>query len=129
MSKLSTLLGMALMAIGFISPASAKEAPQDWELVNPAGVIKQAQIEPAPRITTLEDKTVALRWNSKNNGDVFLDRVAELLNEKYPSTKVVKLYKDDTSTNIISGSAKEAERIAKVAASVKADLVIAAQGD
>lgn len=116
-------------AILFGAPmAQAVEKPQEWELVNPSGVIKLAQIEPAPRITTLEGKTVALRWNGKNNGDVLLDRVAELLNEKYPNTKVIKTYKDP-SLNTISGTPANSERIAKAVASVRPDLVIASNAD
>ena len=104
------------------------EKPQEWELVNPSGVIKQAQVEPAKRITALEGKTIALRWNGKNNGNVVLDHLAELINKSYPSAKVVKTY-TDKSLNTISGTPANSERIAKAVAAVKPDLVIASQGD
>lgn len=129
MLKLSRLfaLGTALL-LGAVS-VQAMEKPQEWELVNPTGVIQQAQVEPARRITSLDGKTVALRWNSKHNGDVVLDRIAELLSQKYPTIKIIKTYQTDPSLNGISGPAPEAERVAKAVAAAQPDLVIATQGD
>ncbi|MBO4318578.1 MAG: hypothetical protein J5855_09960 [Mailhella sp.] len=129
MRTFSKLL-MAGAALLLCAPlASAAEQPQEWELVNPAGVIKQAMVEPAKRITTLDGKTVALRWNGKHNGNVVLDRVAELMAKKYPTTKIVKTYVDDPSLNTISGTPAISTRIAKAVAAVKPDLVIASQCD
>ena len=71
----------------------------------------------------------SMRWNSKHNGDVVLNRLAELLAKKYPSATIVKTYETDKSLNAISGTATESERIAKAVASVKPDLVIASQCD
>ncbi len=126
--KLSQIVAMGAVLLLGTPLAQAMEKPQEWELVTPSGVIKQAQVEPAKRITTLENKTIALRWNGKNNGDVVLDRLAELLHKRYPSAKVVKTYKD-ASLNTISGTPANSDRIAKAVASVKPDLVIASQGD
>ena len=111
--------------------ARAAEQPQEWELVNPAGVIEKVAVEPAKRITALEGKTIALRWNGKNNGDVVLDRLAELLSKKYPSAKVVKVYRDMADQNVSKISATQAEsmRISKAVASVRPDIVIASQAD
>ena len=99
--------------------AQAAEKPQEWELVNPAGIIEKASVDPAKRIASLDGKTIALRWNSKHNGDVVLN----------PSATIVKTYETDKSLNAISGTAAESERIAKAVASVKPDLVIASQCD
>ena len=111
--------------------AQAPEQPQEWELVNPAGVIEKVAVEPAKRITALEGKTIALRWNGKNNGDVVLDRLAELLSKKYPSAKVVKVYRDMADQNVskISATQAESKRISKAVASVRPDIVIASQAD
>ena len=111
--------------------AQATEQPQEWELVNPAGVIEKVAVEPAKRITALEGKTIALRWNGKNNGDVVLDRLAELLSKKYPSAKVVKVYRDmaDQKVSKISATQAESMRISKAVASVRPDIVIASQAD
>ena len=81
--------------------AQAAEKPQEWELVNPAGIIEKASVDPAKRIASLDGKTIALRWNSKHNGDVVLNRLAELLAKKYPSATIVKTYETDKSLNAI----------------------------
>ncbi len=128
MLKLSRIIAMGTVLLLGAFSAQAMEKPQEWELVNPSGVIKQAQVEPAKRITALEGKTIALRWNGKNNGNVVLDHLAELINKSYPSAKVVKTY-TDKSLNTISGTPANSERIAKAVAAVKPDLVIASQGD
>ena len=128
MLKLSRIIAMGTVLLLGAFSAQAMEKPQERELVNPSGVIKQAQVEPAKRITALEGKTIALRWNGKNNGNVVLDHLAELINKRYPSAKVVKTY-TDKSLNTISGTPANSERIAKAVAAVKPDLVIASQGD
>lgn len=129
MLKFSHLLALgAAMLLG--APAvQASEQPQEWDLVNPAGVIKIAQIKPAKRISTLDGKTVAFRWNGKNNGDVVLDHLCDLMGKKFPNTRFIKIYQKDPSTVGISGSAPESERIARSMVSLNPDLVIAAQGD
>ena len=111
------------------SVSVAKEQAQEWEVINPAGVVQIKQEQLAQRITTLEGKTIVLRWNGKHNGDNFLNRIAELLKEKVPSAKVIKLYEVDKSTNKISGNLAESARIAQVIKGMKADIVIAAQTD
>lgn len=128
MLKLSRIVALGTVLLLGAFSAQAMEKPQEWELVNPSGVIKLAQVEPAKRITSLEGKTIALRWNGKNNGNVVLDHLAELINKRYPSAKVVKTY-TDKSLNTISGTPANSERIAKAVAAVKPDLVIASQGD
>lgn len=110
-------------------PLAAKEVPQQWEVLDPSGVIEVKYSKPAPRLTTLDGKTVVLHWNSKHNGDKLLDRVAELLKEKAPKTKVVKMYEVDQSTNHIAGSVAESARIAKIAKDLRADLVISSSAD
>ncbi len=109
--------------------AAPAPAVQEWDLIIPTGVIEKAAVKPAPRITSLEGKTVALRWNGKHNGNVVLDRLAELLGQKFPTAKVVKTYADDQTLNKISGSEAEADRITKAIAAVKPDIIIASQAD
>ncbi len=124
---LLTVLGILVMTI----PAVAKDTAvkQTWEVINPSGIVDVKYFKPAPRLNTLEGKTVVLRWNEKHNGDNFLNRIAELFKERFPTTKVIKLYEVDKSTVEISGSIKEAIRIAKVIKDLKADIVIGAQCD
>jgi len=125
------VLGLTVVAIFIVIPLAShgKEIIQTWNLINPAGVVEVKSFKPAVRLTSLEGKTIVLRWNEKHNGDKFLDRVAELLQERVPSAKVIKLYEYDKSTVKISGSVKESTRIAEVIAKLKADIVIAAQAD
>ena len=128
MLKLSRIVALGTVLLLGAFSAQAMEKPQEWELINPTGEIEKVAVEPAKRITALEGKTIALRWNGKNNGNVVLDRLAELINKSYPSAKVVKTY-TDKSLNTISGTPANSERIAKAVAAVKPDLVIASQGD
>ena len=107
----------------------AREAIQEWELISPMGTIAIQPVKPAPRLASLEGKTIVLRWNGKHNGNNYLDRVAELLAEKLPSAKVIKVYEADKSTVKISGSNAESARIAKVIKDLKADIVVASQAD
>ncbi len=127
--KHAALTAAAVLCVAPV--AQAVEQPQEWELVNPSGVIEKVAVDPAKRITTLEGKTIALRWNGKNNGDLVLDRLAELFAKKYPTAKVVKIYRDMADQNVskISATQDESMRIAKAVASVKPDIVIASQAD
>ena len=129
---LTYLKHMALAAAAALCATPAAQAadqPQEWELINPTGEIEKVAVEPAKRITALEGKTIALRWNGKNNGDVVLDHLCDLMGKKFPNTRFVKIYQKDPSTVGISGSAPESERIARSMVSLNPDLVIAAQGD
>ncbi len=109
--------------------ALAAAAPQEWEVLVPAGVIEQVSVSPAPRITALEGKTIVLRWNGKHNGDVVLNHLAELLAKKYPTAKIIKSYETGPDLNKISATAAESERITKYLLSLKPDIVIASQCD
>jgi len=124
------LWGIMLFTLLFVSQlAIAKETSQEWELIKPEGVVEVKYFDLAPRLTTLEGKTIVLRWNDKHNGNNFLDRIAELFKEKVPLAKVIKLYEVDKTTVKISGSNQEAARIARIIKDLKADIVIAAQTD
>lgn len=118
---------MAWLALPVL--ASAREAVQTWELVNPAGVIKVTPIKMAARINSLEGKTVGLKWNQKPNGNIFLDRIAELLQEKVPGVKVVKIYEVEPTTIPQSANMDVADQKAKLIAKYKPDIVIGSQCD
>jgi hypothetical protein len=111
------------------SPSLTKDITPAWEIINPEGTIEIKTAKLAPRLDTLEGKTLLLRWNFKHNGNHYLDRLSELLTERVPSAKVIKIYEVDGSTINQSGSMEDSARLAKVIASFKPDLVIAAQGD
>jgi len=109
--------------------ASSKEVVQQWELVNPAGVIKITPIKIPPRINTLEGKTIGLKWNMKPGGNIFLDRVAELLKEKVPSAKIIKFYEVEPTTVPQSANMDVADQKARIIAKYKPDIVIGTQCD
>ena len=57
----------------------------------PSGEGKEV-IELSQRLDTLEGKTIGLFWNTKPNGDIFLDRVEELLVEQFRNVKLIKYF-------------------------------------
>lgn len=129
--KSSLILWMGMLRNFLSGPhlsVTGETAPQ-WELINPSGVIEVTFFKTALRLSSLDGKTIVLRWNEKHNGDNFLNRIAELLKKNVSSAKVIKLYETDKSTSEISGSAEESVRIAEVIKGLKADIVIAAQAD
>jgi len=106
-----------------------KEEIVPMELINPEGVTRIDPIRPAPRISTLRDKTIVLRWNGKHNGDHYLNRVAELFVGQEIGVKVIKLWEVDPSTAAISQSPAESDGIASKIVGLGADLVIGVLAD
>jgi len=122
------LLGLFLLAIP--GTTLSKEVNQRWEILNPEGAIKIEAMEINPHPSTLEGKTVLLRWNGKHNGDKFLDRVAELLAQKVKDIKVIKSWEVAPETvDPISGSQERSLELMKKLAAFKPDLVIGSQAD
>jgi hypothetical protein len=123
-------VGIFVWVISSTTIALTKEAVQKWELMNPEGVIKIEPMEINPHPSTLEGKTVLLRWNGKHNGDKFLDRVAELLTEQVKDIKIIKSWKVAPETvDPISGSQERSMELMKKLAAFKPDLVIGSQAD
>ena len=58
------LLGPVLFAIP--STTLSKEVNQRWEILNPKGVVKIEPMAINPHPSTLEGKTIMLRWNGKH---------------------------------------------------------------
>jgi len=118
---------VALLALpGF---ASAGEAVQQWDLINPEGVIKLEPMKVNAHPSTLEGKTVVLRGNSKHNSDNFLNRIAELLQKEVKDIKIIKAWEVAPETYAISQNPDVAKQFAEKMASFKPDLVIASQAD
>jgi len=109
--------------------ASASEAIQQWDLINPEGTIKLEPMKTNAHPSTLEGKTVVLRTNGKHNADNFLDRVAELLERDVKDIKIIKTWKVAPETNTISQNPDLSNKFAETVASYKPDLVIASQCD
>ena len=122
------LLGSVFLAMP--GTILSKERDQSWEILNPAGVIKIEPMKINFHPSTLEGKSVLLRWNGKHNGDKFLDRVAELLTEKVKGVKIIKSWEVAPETvEPISGSQERSLELMKKLAALKPDLVIASQAD
>jgi len=122
--KLLLLLFIALLlAVGLAACGGAPAAEPTKSAVS-LGTVK---INAHP--TSLEGKTVVLRWNGKPNGDKLLTRIGELLTEQVKGVKVIKLWETDPSTAAISKSAEDSAALADRIAALKPDLVIASQCD
>lgn len=107
-----------------------EEGNRRWEILNPQGVARIEPMKINAHPSTLEGKTVLLRWNGKHNGDRFLDRVAELLAEKVKDIKIIKSWKVAPETvDPISGSQERSMELMKKLAALKPDLVIGSQAD
>ena len=59
-------------------------------LVNPMNETPQAPVSAAPRMAGIKDKTVALLDISKPGGNLFLDRLEQLLKERHGVARVVR---------------------------------------
>jgi hypothetical protein len=79
--------------------------------------------------TSLEGKTVLLRWNGKYNGDKFLIRVGELLTQQVKNVKILKMWEKDPGTAVMSKSEEVSKQITAKIERLKPDIVIAAQAD
>jgi hypothetical protein len=127
-AKITFLIFM--MALAYPSGLIAKERVQLWEMINPEGVIKIEPMKVNPHPSTLEGKTVVLRWNGKHNGNHFLNRVAELLTQKVKGIKIIKSWEVAPETvDPITGNEQRSKEFARKIASFKPDIVIAAQAD
>ena len=97
------------------------------QVYNPAGAVMAEKITNfAPRIDSFDGKRIGLLWNSKANGDFYLNRVADLLSEKFPSSKIIKFY--ETHAAETANPDKKSDAALDLIVQ-KADVVIAAQGD
>ncbi len=106
-----------------------EETIQNWELITPEGGVTVKPIKFVDRLPTLDGKTVLLRWNGKPNGDLFLNRVAELLSEKGKNIKIIRAYEVAPETSIISHGLEKSVLTANKLLSYNPDIVISAQCD
>jgi len=121
--RLLVLLAIVLLVPGFLACSKSKASPKE-EKIPKVGPVK---LNPHP--STLERKTVVLRWNGKFNGDNFLNAIADLLTQRVKGIKVIKMWEVNRDTAVISDSLEKSEKIANEIAGKKPDLAIAAQAD
>jgi len=62
-----------------------------YEVVSPLGKSGAKRIAPAPSLTSLENKKIALIWTIFTNGDVLADALGDFLRQRFKGTKTVKL--------------------------------------
>lgn len=125
------MLGIFLLstfALAGCGSSSKTETASNWTLVNPEGVVQPEVIKINPHPQSLEGKTVALRWNSKEGGDIFLNEVARMLQENVKDIKIVKLYETMPETVGYGPNKMGPDVIAKVK-DIKPDLIISSQAD
>jgi len=90
----------------------------EWEVWNPLAEYETPVLAPSPRLADLKGKTVGLFWNGKPNGDIFLEAIGKLLEERFNDIRLIKFWL------YISVGPENRKRMAE-----QCDAVIAAQGD
>jgi hypothetical protein len=65
---------------------------------SPTGTMRGKEKIGAPRLSSLNGKRIGVIWNGKLGGDVFLDRVSEVLTERFDVT-IVERVNDRGDTN------------------------------
>ena len=103
--------------------------PTKWTLVNPEALvqIEADQVNQHPK--DLSGKTIVLYWNGKPNGDLFLNRIGEILNERVNNIKVLKAWEVRPSTKRTDPTAEASRTTAEELAGLNPDLVVGAPGD
>ena len=128
-NRWALIILMALILPTLSTFTFAKEMILQWDLINPEGVIKLEPMKVNPHPATLVGKTVVLRTNGKHNADIFLNRLAELLQKEVKDIKFIKAWEVAPETNTFSQNPDLSEKFAEKIASFKPDLVIASQAD
>ena len=100
-----------------------------WELVDPEGAVQLESFATKPHGQTLENKTVLLYWNGKHNGDVFLNKIAELLTERVEGVKIIRSWEVAPETAVTSPNLSMSKKKTGKLADFKPDIVIGSQGD
>jgi hypothetical protein len=62
---------------------------EKYEVVSPVAERHVNSITMAPRLDTLENKTICELWNESFNADISFATLRELLKQKYPGIKIV----------------------------------------
>jgi len=108
------------------TPAAAGEAgPVTLELYDPSGAVEVTELH-APRLDTLEGKTICFLWNTAFEGDRTFPLIGELLKEQFPTVNII----DYTELPMIPGEVSD-KSFAPVIEAVKAkacDAVITGNG-
>lgn len=106
------------MAIDKSNSISRQEFLKTPELkvVSPQGETTVEEITMAPRLDTLDGKTICLIWNSAFKSNVTLSVIAESLKNKYPTAKVIPFTQMPPSSKAPAPGATHPEQVALVEA-------------
>ena len=77
----------------------------------------------------LREKTVVLYWNGKPNGDLFLNRIGDLLKEKSPAGRIIKAWEKIPASKHTDPTPEASWAVANDIAGLNPDIVIGAPGD
>ena len=111
-----------------------KELTVDTKLsvVSPMGEnVNDKAVSLAPRLDTLNGKTVCEIWNGGFKADVMFPIIERMLRERYPTVRMIPFTEFPTVTIASLGSAKKAETLEAVRAALLAkgcDAVITGNG-
>lgn len=101
-------------------------------VVNPIGEnVNDKAASLAPRLDTLNGKTVCEIWNGGFKADVMFPIVEQMLRERYPTVRMIPFTEFPTVTIASLGSARKAETLEAVRAALLAkgcDAVITGNG-
>jgi hypothetical protein len=82
---------VSVVVLGIIIGSISADAAVTLEVLNPRGEIPPLPaLAPAPRVASLEGKTIGIYWNGKQGGNNFWDNIEELLKERFPGAKIVR---------------------------------------
>lgn len=82
------------------------------EVLNPVAIKIEETASLAPRLSSLEGKSIGLYWNYKGGGDVALRRTEELLKARYSGVRT-RMYSGSMGGSNHFLTTEDAKRIAK----------------
>ena len=103
---------------------------ETMEVISPVGVETVREKAIAPRLGTLDGKTVCETWNEDFKGDYMFPVYRELLKDRYTGVKIIP-YTEFPISNVKSTPAKQREiamQIAKLAKEKGCDALISGNG-
>ena len=112
-----------------ISPVAAEN--EVYEVVSPLGEPVVEMITMAPRLDTLEGKTIGELWNGGFRGDESFPIIAKMLRERYPGVKLIPYTEFSLVTIASLHPEKKEQTLATLRAELKAkgcDAVITGNG-
>ena len=105
------------------------EKETKWKLVNPEALVQIEADHVNQHPKDLFGKTVVLYWNGKPNGDLFLNRIGELLAERIDNVKVIKAWEVRPFTKRTDPTVEASRAMAEELAGLNPDLIVGAPGD